>query len=143
MRRLPAALACVLLVAACGQTNEQFDMRLREMAGIDERGLLGSMGRIPDNSYQLDDDTKVLQWRWDTSYISPGMPPSSARSLLPAISRSLMSNCSLVWPQAATSSTQARAAGKRRMRHSEDNATDAGAKAAPGQARRSRPLAQA
>jgi hypothetical protein len=70
---------CLLLLAACGQTNEQFDMRLREMAGTDERGLLGSMGRIPDNSYQLDETTKVLQWRWDTSYISPGMPPMYQR----------------------------------------------------------------
>jgi hypothetical protein len=33
------------------------------------------MGRIPDNSYQLDDKTKVLQWRWDKSYVIPGMPP--------------------------------------------------------------------
>ena len=39
------------------------------MAGSNERGLLGGMGRIPDNSYQLDEDTKILQWRWDTSYI--------------------------------------------------------------------------
>ena len=45
-------------------------MRLREMAGSDERDLLGSMGRIPDNSYQLDTATKILQWRWDTSYIA-------------------------------------------------------------------------
>jgi hypothetical protein len=70
-------LACVVsvaLVASCGPTNEQFDLRLREMARTDERGLLGSMGRLPDNSYQLDDNTKILQWRWDTSYVSPGMP---------------------------------------------------------------------
>jgi len=72
-------LCPLLLFAACGQTNEQFDMRLRDMARTDERGLLGSMGRIPDNSYQLDDSTKVLQWRWDTSYISPGMPPMYRR----------------------------------------------------------------
>ena len=71
------AVVCVVLLAAlaaCGQTNEQFNLRLREMAGADERALLGSMGRIPDNSYQLDDSTKILQWRWDTSYISPGTP---------------------------------------------------------------------
>ena len=79
MRRLLAGLVCVLVIAGCGQTNEQFDMRLREMARTDERGLLGSMGRIPDNTYQLDDSTKVLQWRWDTSYISPGMPPMYQR----------------------------------------------------------------
>jgi len=54
-------------------------MRLREMAGTDERGLLGSMGRIPDNSYQLDDATKILQWRWDTSYVSPGVAPMYQR----------------------------------------------------------------
>ena len=71
-------LACLILTLAAGcatQGNAEFDLRLREMAGVDERGLLGSMGRIPDNSYQLDDETKILQWRWDTSYISPGMPP--------------------------------------------------------------------
>ena len=49
------------------------------MAGISERDLLGSMGRIPDNSYQLDEDTKILQWRWDTSYISPGWLPTYQR----------------------------------------------------------------
>jgi hypothetical protein len=76
---MPAVLAILilLLATACatGPTTAEFDMRLREMAGSSERDLLGSMGRIPDNSYQLDDETKVLQWRWDTSYISPGMPP--------------------------------------------------------------------
>ena len=45
------------------------------MAGAPEAGLLSSMGRIPDNTYQLEDGTKILQWRWDTSYIDPGMPP--------------------------------------------------------------------
>jgi hypothetical protein len=49
------------------------------MAGTNERGLLGGMGRIPDNTYQLDEETKVLQWRWDTSYISPGMAPLYTR----------------------------------------------------------------
>ncbi len=37
------------------------------------------MGRIPDNTYQLEDGTKILQWRWDTSYIDPGMPPMYKR----------------------------------------------------------------
>ena len=46
------------------------------MAGSDERHLLGSMGRIPDNTFQLNADTRILQWRWDTSYISPGMAPT-------------------------------------------------------------------
>ena len=67
----------LLLMAACaGQTNQEFDMRLREMAGSDERNLLGGMGRIPDNTYQLNEDTRILQWRWDTSYISPGLAPA-------------------------------------------------------------------
>jgi hypothetical protein len=74
MSRAFAGVVVLAAVTACGQTNEQFDLRLREMAGSDERGLLGGMGRIPDNSYQLDDSTKILQWRWDTSYVSPGMP---------------------------------------------------------------------
>jgi hypothetical protein len=80
MCRVVASLICLLGVAGCGQTNQQFDMRLREMAGSDERALLGSMGRIPDNAYQLDGDTKVLQWRWDTSYIDPGMAPIYTRA---------------------------------------------------------------
>ena len=54
-------------------------MRLREMAGSNERALLGGMGRIPDNSYQLDEDTKILQWRWDTSYIVGGWAPTYQR----------------------------------------------------------------
>jgi hypothetical protein len=74
------AIVMVLALAGCaGQTNQEFDMRLREMAGSDERGLLGGMGRIPDNTYQLDEDTKILQWRWDTSYISPGWAPTYQR----------------------------------------------------------------
>ena len=51
-----------------------FDNELREMSGAPEAQLLRSMGRIPDNSYQLEDGSKILQWRWDTSYIDPGMP---------------------------------------------------------------------
>lgn len=80
---MPAVLAflLVLLVSACAmQSNADFDLRLREMSGSDERSLLGSMGRIPDNSYQLDDETKILQWRWDTSYVSPGMAPMYQRA---------------------------------------------------------------
>jgi len=80
MRRVLASLVLLpLLLADCGQTNAEFDMRLREMAGTNERDLLGVMGRIPDNSYQLDEETKILQWRWDTSYVSPGMPPMYTR----------------------------------------------------------------
>ncbi len=63
-----------LPVAACSST-EDLDSRLREMAGTSERDLLGGMGRIPDNSFQLTEDTRILQWRWDTSYISPGIAP--------------------------------------------------------------------
>jgi hypothetical protein len=29
---------------------------------------------IPDSSYQFDDETKVLQWRWDRFYINPPIP---------------------------------------------------------------------
>jgi hypothetical protein len=79
MSRTFACAVVLAVLSGCGQTNEQFDMRLREMAGTDERGLLGNMGRIPDNSYQLDDNTKILQWRWDTSYVSPGVAPMYQR----------------------------------------------------------------
>lgn len=71
--------ALLLSVAACGPTRQEreqvFDTKLREMANASEAGLIGSMGRIPDNSYQLEDGAKILQWRWDTSYIDPGSPP--------------------------------------------------------------------
>jgi hypothetical protein len=71
--------ALLLSVAACGPTRQEreaaFDTRLREMANASEAGLIGSMGRIPDNSYQLEDGARILQWRWDTSYIDPGSPP--------------------------------------------------------------------
>jgi hypothetical protein len=66
----------VLSITACADQAQEFDTRLREMAGSDERHLLGSMGRIADNTYQLNADTRILQWRWDTSYISPGMAPT-------------------------------------------------------------------
>jgi hypothetical protein len=74
-----AVLACVMVlsIAACAeQSNQEFDSRLRSMAGGDERQLLGSMGRIPDSTYQLNEGTRILQWRWDTSYISPGVGPT-------------------------------------------------------------------
>jgi hypothetical protein len=71
----PLSLALgFLLVTACSST-EDLDHRLREMAGTSERDLLGGMGRIPDNTFQLNEDTRILQWRWDTSYISPGVAP--------------------------------------------------------------------
>ena len=63
--RVTVVLSLLLLASCATQTNQEFDMRLREMAGTDERNLLGGMGRIPDNSYQLDQDTKILQWRTD------------------------------------------------------------------------------
>jgi hypothetical protein len=74
---LSISAGALAVIAGCAeQSNQAFDLRLREMAGGNERQLLGSMGRIPDNTYQLDAETKILQWRWDTSYISPGMPPT-------------------------------------------------------------------
>ena len=82
-RKTVMLLALLLLsLAGCVTRAEQeaaFDSQLREMAGAPEAGLLHSMGRIPDNTYQLEDGTKILQWRWDTSYIDPGMPPMYRR----------------------------------------------------------------
>lgn len=69
------ALFSLLLSVGCTTRAEReavFDSQLREMAGSPEARLLSSMGRIPDNSYQLEDGTRILQWRWDTSYIDPG-----------------------------------------------------------------------
>ncbi|HYX01464.1 MAG TPA: hypothetical protein VE963_05215 [Reyranella sp.] len=91
-RLVPGCLMCRVLVSlllfalvACSiatddQTDDltfaQFDARLRAMTGASERQLLGAMGRIPDNSYQIGDGTKVLQWYWwDTSYDSPRCAP--------------------------------------------------------------------
>jgi hypothetical protein len=74
-RVLVSLLLLTPFLGACGQTNAQFDARLREMAGTNERQLVSAMGRSPDNSYRLDDQTKILQWRWDRSYISPGWSP--------------------------------------------------------------------
>jgi hypothetical protein len=71
------ALFFLLSVAGCTTRAEReaaFDGQLRAMAGAPEARLLNSMGRIPDNSYQLEDGTRILQWRWDTSYIDPGAP---------------------------------------------------------------------
>lgn len=81
MRSPSASLVLLFLVAACGggPSTEDFDLRLREMAGSSECDLVGNMGRIPDNTYQLDAETRILQWRWDTSYISPGMAPMYQR----------------------------------------------------------------
>ena len=69
-------VACSLAIDQTGdQTYANFDARLRQMAGANERQLLSAMGRIPDSSYQFGDQTKVLQWSWDTSYDSPSCSP--------------------------------------------------------------------
>lgn len=81
-----AAIAFSILamatLAGCETRAEReaaFDSQLRAMSGASEAGLLRSMGRIPDNTYQLEDGTRILQWKWDTSYIDPGMPPMYQR----------------------------------------------------------------
>lgn len=79
---LLAVFAVLTLLPGCETRAERealFDNQLRAMAGAPEAGLLNSMGRIPDNTYQLEDGAKILQWRWDTSYIDPGMPPMYQR----------------------------------------------------------------
>lgn len=81
MRRVLVSLFLLPLLA-CDQTDDRtyarFDEQLREMAGANERQLLGAMGRIPDHSYQVGDQFKVLQWRWDPSYVAPSCTPRRA-----------------------------------------------------------------
>jgi len=75
----------------------QFDARLRGMAGANERQLLGAMGRIPDTSYQVGDQTNVLQWWWDmcTVGIEVEAPLAKAMQLVRRIvARSLGHNVS-------------------------------------------------
>ena len=72
----------------------QFDTRLRGMTGANERQLLGAMGRIPDNVYQLGDQTKVLQWWfWDTTPDSPSCTPRRHSGYL----STLRDGCSVEW----------------------------------------------
>jgi hypothetical protein len=80
-RRLIGLLALVALSACTTRAEREatFDSQLRAMANAPEAQLLKSMGRIPDNSYQLEDGSRILQWRWDTSYIDPGSPPYYTR----------------------------------------------------------------
>ena len=88
-RPFPVLFALLLLVVValiplggCSTQAEReavFDKQLREMAGAPEAGLLKSMGRIPDNTYQLEDGSKILQWRWDTSYVTGGWAPMYRR----------------------------------------------------------------
>jgi hypothetical protein len=93
----------MLSLLACDQTDDRtyanFDARLREMAGANERQLLGAMGRIPDSSYQLADQTKVLQWSWDTSYGSPSCTPTyvGRRSIGVYPSSPGRENCIVQW----------------------------------------------
>ena len=84
LTRILAAVAFSILamatLAGCETRAEReaaFDSQLRAMSGASEAGLLRS--RIPDNTYQLEDGTRILQWKWDTSYIDPGMPPMYQR----------------------------------------------------------------
>lgn len=82
MARRFLALCSLLLLVGCTTRAEReaaFENQLREMAGAPEAQLLNSMGRIPDNTYQLEDGSKILQWRWDTSYIDPGTSPMFTR----------------------------------------------------------------
>jgi hypothetical protein len=72
----------LLSLLACDQEGDrsyaQLDARLSAMSGSNERQLLGAMGRIPDRSYQVDNQVKVLQWRWDPAYVSPACTPRRA-----------------------------------------------------------------
>ncbi|MDP1749497.1 MAG: hypothetical protein Q8L22_08570 [Reyranella sp.] len=81
MRKALALLVLVSLPGCATRAEREavFDSQLREMAGAPEAGLLNSMGRIPDNTYQLEDNSRILQWRWDTSYVDPGSPPMYQR----------------------------------------------------------------
>jgi hypothetical protein len=101
MRRVLVSLLLLSFVS-CDLTDDrsyaQLDARLREMAGVNERQLLGSMGRIPDNSYQLADQTKVLQWRWDTSYDSPSCTPMyHGRRSIGVYPLQVRENCVVEW----------------------------------------------
>lgn len=80
-RRFLALLGLLVLVSCSTRAEREaiFENQLREMSGSQEAQLLSSMGRIPDNSYQLEDGTRILQWRWDTSYIDPGTAPIYTR----------------------------------------------------------------
>jgi hypothetical protein len=80
-RRFLALLSLLSLIGCTTRAEREaaFDSQLRAMAGAPETRLLSSMGRIPDNSYQLEDGTRILQWRWDTSYIDPGTAPLYTR----------------------------------------------------------------
>jgi hypothetical protein len=51
----------------------QLDARLRAMTGDTERQLLSAMGRVPDTTFPGvgNDQTRVLQWWWDTPSCSP------------------------------------------------------------------------
>jgi len=74
MRRLLASLLLLPLLS-CDHTDDrsyaQLDTRLRGMTGASERQLLAAMGRIPDRSYLLGEQVKILQWRWDAAYADP------------------------------------------------------------------------
>jgi hypothetical protein len=80
-RRLLALFSLLLLVGCTTRAEREavFEGQLRTMAGQPEAQLLNSMGRIPDNTYTLEDGTRILQWRWDTSYIDPGSSPMYSR----------------------------------------------------------------
>jgi len=63
MPRRFLALFALLAAVGCSTRAEReavFDNQLREMAGAPEAGLLKSMGRIPDNTYRLEDGTRIL-----------------------------------------------------------------------------------
>lgn len=72
MTVLPILAALSLGCETRAEREAAFDGQLRVMAGAPEAGLLSGMGRIPDHRYKLEDGTRILQWRWDTSYIDPG-----------------------------------------------------------------------
>ena len=89
-------LACSMAIDQTDDTTfALFDARLRGMAGASERQLLDAMGRIPDNSYRIGDQTKVLQWWWwNTSYDSPSCSP---RRGIGSNSLTLRDGCRVEW----------------------------------------------
>lgn len=73
------AIGILALLAGCAQprpdTHDNFDAWQRSLKNVPEPALIAAMGRIPEASYQLDERTKILQWRWNTAYLNPGIPP--------------------------------------------------------------------
>jgi hypothetical protein len=98
-----AAAAALIGLAACSDPRQEFIRELSLRTGLPEEALIAQMGRAPDSSSQVNTNTRILTWRWNSSYLSPGKAPTwvdvrgEQRPVGSTPPRRIVRNCVVEW----------------------------------------------